>query len=170
MKRLIPLVALAAIVALVVALSSGGGGKNQNAHAQAHGPYGNGNAPTPSAANSAIGVRNTPLGRVLVDAKGRTIYLFEADDPNKSNCSGACVSIWPPLTSGAKPKATGGALAAKIGTISTSGGKSLVTYNDHSLYYYVGDQKAGDTKGQDLNQFGAGWYVLAPNGSKIDNG
>jgi predicted lipoprotein with Yx(FWY)xxD motif len=156
MKRVIPLVVLAGIVALVVALTSNGG-KSQNAHAQ-------------SAADSAIRVRTTSLGKVLVDAKGRTLYLFEADKPNKSNCSGACLSIWPPLTSAAKPNATGGALAAKIGTISASGGKRLVTYSGHPLYYYVGDQKPGDTKGQGLNQFGAKWYVLAPSGNKIDNG
>ena len=156
MKRLIPLAVLAGIVALVVALTSNGG-KSQNAHAQ-------------SAADSAIRVRTTSLGKVLVDAKGRTLYLFEADKPNKSNCSGACLSIWPPLTSAAKPNATGGALAAKIGTISASGGKRLVTYSGHPLYYYVGDQKPGDTKGQGLNQFGAKWYVLAPSGNKIDNG
>ena len=156
MKRVIPLVVLAGIVALVVALTSNGG-KSQNAHAQ-------------SAAHSAIRVRTTSLGKVLVDAKGRTLYLFEADKPNKSNCSGACLSIWPPLTSAAKPNATGGALAAKIGTISASGGKRLVTYSGHPLYYYVGDQKPGDTKGQGLNQFGAKWYVLAPSGNKIDNG
>jgi predicted lipoprotein with Yx(FWY)xxD motif len=156
MKRVIPLVVPAGIVALVVALTSGGG-KNQNAHAQ-------------SAAASAIGVRTTPLGKVLVDAKGRTLYLFEADTPNKSNCSAACLSIWPPLTSAAKPNATGGALAAKIGTIPASGGNGVVTYNGHPLYYYVGDQKPGDAKGQGRNQFGAGWYVLAPTGNKIDNG
>jgi predicted lipoprotein with Yx(FWY)xxD motif len=156
MKRLIPLVVLAGIVALVVALTSGGS-KSQNARAQ-------------SAADSAVRVRTTSLGKVLVDAKGRTLYLFEADKPNKSNCSGACLTIWPPLTSAAKPNATGGALAAKIGTISASGGKRLVTYNGHPLYYYVGDQKPGDTKGQGLNQFGAKWYVLAPSGNKIDNG
>jgi len=156
MNRVIPLVVLAGIVALVVALTSNGG-KSQNAHAQ-------------SAADSAIRVRTTSLGKVLVDAKGRTLYLFEADKPNKSNCSGACLSIWPPLTSAAKPNATGGALAAKIGTISASGGKRLVTYSGHPLYYYVGDQKPGDTKGQGLNQFGAKWYVLAPSGNKIDNG
>ena len=72
--------------------------------------------------------------------------------------------------SAAKPNATGGALAAKIGTIPASGGNGVVTYNGHPLYYYVGDQKPGDTKGQGLNQFGAGWYVLAPTGNKIDNG
>ena len=169
MKRLIPLIVLAGVVALVVALSTGGGGKNQGANAQAGGPYG-GKSKTPAAAAAAIDVRATALGRTLVDAKGRTLYLFEADKSNASNCSGACLSIWPPLTSGAKPQAKGGVLAAKIGTISNTGGKHQVTYNGHPLYYYVGDQKPGDTKGQGLNQFGAEWYVLAPTGNKIDHG
>jgi predicted lipoprotein with Yx(FWY)xxD motif len=171
MKRLIPLIVLAAVVALVVAVSSGGG-KHPSANAQGGGPYGGaGNAPTPSpAANSAIDVRTTPLGKTLVDAKGRTLYLFEADKTNVSNCSGACLSIWPPLTAGAKPQAKGGALHGKIGTVSSNGAKRQVTYNGHPLYYYVADQKAGDTKGQGLNQFGAAWYVLAPSGDKINHG
>jgi predicted lipoprotein with Yx(FWY)xxD motif len=87
-----------------------------------------------------------------------------------SNCSSACLSIWPPLTSQGNPQAKGGALAAEIGTTSNTGGKPQVTYGGHPLYYYVGDQKPGDTKGQGLNQFGAEWYVLAPTGNKIDHG
>jgi Secreted repeat of unknown function len=43
-----------------------------------------------------------------------------------------------------------------------------VTYNGHPLYYFAGDKAAGDTKGQDLHNFGGGWYVVAPNGQKID--
>lgn len=45
---------------------------------------------------------------------------------------------------------------------------SASTYHGHPLYYYVGDAKPGDLVGQGLNQFGAAWYVLAPDGAKID--
>ena len=45
-----------------------------------------------------------------------------------------------------------------------------MTYNGHPLYYYVGDRKPGDATGEGPNQFGGEWYVLAANGSKIDNG
>ena len=120
------------------------------------------------AASPAIDVRSTPLGKILVDAKGRTLYLFEADEPNMSNCSGACLSVWPAFTSQGKPQAHGGALAAKIGTISTSNGKQQVTYDGHPLYYHAADQKPGDTNGQGLKQFGAAWYVLSTTGNKID--
>jgi predicted lipoprotein with Yx(FWY)xxD motif len=159
MKRLIPIAVVAAVATLVIALTSGGTAKT---HKTAQ-------TGAPTAASSAIGIHSTPLGKILVDAKGRTLYLFEADKANISNCSGACLSIWPALTTHGKPKADAGALAAKIGTIATSGGKQQVTYNNHPLYYYAGDQKAGDTTGQGLKQFGAAWYVLAATGNKVDN-
>jgi predicted lipoprotein with Yx(FWY)xxD motif len=153
MKRLIPIIVLSVGVAVLVLVTSGGSNK----------------ASGTSSAGAAVGVRGTPLGKLLVDANGRTLYLFEADKPNVSNCSGSCRSIWPPLTSAGTPKAAAGALGAKLGTIAAAG-RRQVTYNGHPLYFYAGDTKPGDTKGQGLNQFGADWYVLAPTGDKIDNG
>jgi predicted lipoprotein with Yx(FWY)xxD motif len=43
-----------------------------------------------------------------------------------------------------------------------------VTYNGHPLYYYYGDTKSGDTKGEGLTAFGAGWYVVSPAGTKVE--
>ena len=161
MKRFIPIVLVVAIAAVVLALTSGGTSKARKATAVP--------ASRP-AADSALDLRTTPLGKVLVDANGRTLYLFEADKPNMSNCSGACLSLWPALLSHQKPEAGAGVLAAKIGTITATGGKLQVTYDGHPLYYYAADQKPGDTTGQGLKQFGAEWYVLAASGNKIDNG
>jgi predicted lipoprotein with Yx(FWY)xxD motif len=153
MKRiLIPLVLIAGLTALVIALTSGGSSKASK-----------------TATATVIGVRQTALGKILVDAKGRSLYLFEADRPNVSNCSGACLSLWPALTSHGMPHARGGAVAAKVGTIKAAGGDRQVTYNGHPLYYYAPDRKAGDTTGQGLNQFGAKWYVLSATGNKVDH-
>jgi predicted lipoprotein with Yx(FWY)xxD motif len=161
MKRILPLIAVAAVAALVVALTSGGSSKaHKTPQAGAH---------ETAQAGAAIGIRSTPLGQILVDAKGRTLYLFEADKADASSCTGACLSLWPALTTAGAPKAEAGVLPAKLGTTATSGGKRQVTYNHHPLYYYVGDRKAGDTTGQGLNQFGAKWYVLAATGKKVDN-
>jgi quercetin dioxygenase-like cupin family protein len=59
-------------------------------------------ATTTSAAKHAdsavVGVRATRLGKILVDAQGRTLYLFEKDKGARSTCFGACASAWPPLT------------------------------------------------------------------------
>ncbi|MEA2311847.1 MAG: hypothetical protein QOE28_1815 [Solirubrobacteraceae bacterium] len=151
------LILAVAIVALVLTATSGGSS----------------NAPQPTRSASgqpAVDVRSAALGRILVDARGRTLYLFEADAPDKSNCSSACLSLWPSVTSAGTPKAGAGALAGKLGTIPVAGGGRQVTYNHHPLYRYAGDQKPGDTTGQGLKQFGAEWYVLAPTGDKIDNG
>jgi predicted lipoprotein with Yx(FWY)xxD motif len=173
MKRLlIPAVLVAGGAAAVIALTAGGTSKANKFAQTGAGPYGGGTAAKqPStAANSAIDIRSTPLGKILVDSGGRTLYLFEADKPGMSNCSGACLSLWPAFTAQGKPQAHGGVLASKIGTISMSGGKQQVTYAGHPLYYYAADQKPGDTTGQGLNQFGAAWYVLGASGKKVDNG
>jgi predicted lipoprotein with Yx(FWY)xxD motif len=122
-------------------------------------------APT-VAANSALAVRQTSLGQTLSDASGRTLYLFEGDKPNVSTLSAAGRAVWPPFTAAAKPSATGGALAGRIG-ISGAGGAGQVTYNGHPLYYFVGDRNPGQTSGQGLNEFGALWYVLSPSGAAI---
>ena len=44
-----------------------------------------------------------------------------------------------------------------------------MTYAGHPLYRFVQDTKPGQTTGQDLHDFGAGWYVLAPAGTKIES-
>ena len=119
------------------------------------------------AAASAISVKQTTLGPTLVDATGRTLYLFEGDRPNVSTLSAAGQAIWPPFTETTKPRALSGAIAGGIGTVKQPGGGAQVTYNGHPLYYYVGDHNPGQTTGQGLNQFGALWYVLGPGGNAV---
>ena len=124
---------------------------------------------SPSATGAQVGSRTSALGRILVDARGRTLYLFERDRRRASTCYGACASIWPPLTMTGKPSAVRGAHAALLSTTKRKDGKVEVTYAGHPLYLYAGDAKRGDTKGEGLNQFGAKWYVLSPSGKKIDH-
>ncbi len=125
--------------------------------------------PAPKTATGTVSTRETKLGRSSSTPDGRTLYLFEKDKGATSSCIGACASIWPPLTAG-KAKAGTGVTAAELGTTKRSDGKTEITYAGHPLYTYAGDQKPGDVAGQGLDQFGAEWYVLAPDGHKIDNG
>jgi predicted lipoprotein with Yx(FWY)xxD motif len=150
-------------VALIVAGCGGGG------TASAGPGYAAAGKPIISPQAGTIGTRQTNLGNVLADGQGRTLYLFEKDHGMSSSCSGACASIWPPLTATGKPGAGAGLAASKIALIKRSDGTMQVTYGGHPLYTYAGDAKPGDTKGEGLNQFGAEWNVLAPNGSKIDD-
>jgi predicted lipoprotein with Yx(FWY)xxD motif len=117
--------------------------------------------------SSAISLHQTPLGRSIVDANGRALYLFEGDKPDRSTLSAAGQAVWPPFTSNTRPRARGGVLAADIGTIRLPAGGFQVTYAGHPPYYFIGDRAPGQTRGQGLNEFGALWYVLASSGAAI---
>ncbi len=121
-----------------------------------------------SARAATISTARTGLGRVIVDSRGHTLYLFEKDKRGHSACSGACVSYWPPLLTTAKPIAAGGAKRSLLGTIRRADGTKQVTFAGHPLYLFFGDSKRGQTNGEGLHDFGAAWYALAPSGKKID--
>lgn len=167
MRRLIALAAVAVVAAVVVVAAALTGGGSQQPASAAAGAYSPGAAGRQTAAGT-VALRKSPLGSILVDARGRTLYLFEADQPARSGCSGACASIWPPLTTSAAPQAGGGVSAAKLATFVRAGGERQVTYNGHPLYTYAGDSRPGATDGQALDQFGAEWYVVDAAGDKID--
>jgi predicted lipoprotein with Yx(FWY)xxD motif len=121
-----------------------------------------------ASAGTKVAVANTALGRVLVDGRGRTIYLFEKDKHGKSACSGKCAGFWPPLITSGKPLATAGAKASLLGTTRRADGRLQVTYNHHPLYTFVKDTRKGQTNGEELNVFGAGWYAVSTAGAKIE--
>ena len=111
---------------------------------------------------------HTKLGQILVDGRGRSLYLFEKDEHGRSACSGVCVSYWPPLLTKGKTAAIKGAKASLVGSIRRADGSRQVTYAGHPLYFFSGDAGRGQTNGEGLTDFGASWYVLAPTGKKID--
>lgn len=127
-------------------------------------------AATGLAAGSApiVKTSSSPLGRILVDGRGHTLYLFERDKSTKSTCYGQCATFWPPLLTSGKATAGSGARAALLGTTRRSDGKLQVTYHGHPLYFFAKDTKAGMTAGQNLDAFGGEWYVLSPAGVKIE--
>jgi predicted lipoprotein with Yx(FWY)xxD motif len=153
------LITSAAVIALVgVVIAGCGGGEDQATAA----------SKTTGGGTATIGVSDAgDLGKILVDSKGRTVYLFKKDTGMKSTCFGQCAVDWPPVTTTGKPTAGTGLTASMVGTTTRSDGKTQVTYNGHPLYLYVGDQKPGDTAGQNVNAFGAEWYVLSPAGSAV---
>jgi predicted lipoprotein with Yx(FWY)xxD motif len=123
-----------------------------------------------AAHGTTVRVAKSRLGRILVDSRGITLYDFVADKRGRSACYGACATYWPPLITKGKPHAGRGLRASLLGTTKRRDGKLEVTYNHHPLYYFVGDQRPGQTTGQSLNQFGAAWWVLSPAGKEIHRG
>jgi predicted lipoprotein with Yx(FWY)xxD motif len=117
-----------------------------------------------------VAIAKSPLGRVLVDGKGITLYDFVQDKGTTSTCYGACAALWPPLTTKGKPIAGPGVRASLLGTTKRKDGTLEVTYGGRPLYYFVSDRKPGQTTGQGINQFGAPWWVLSAAGKEIHHG
>jgi predicted lipoprotein with Yx(FWY)xxD motif len=123
-------------------------------------------SPAPRAA--MVATAPSGLGRILVDSRGRTLYLFEKDRRGGSACAGLCITYWPPLLTNGKSIANGGAKRSLLGSIRRADGSRQVTYAGHPLYLFSGDTKRGQTNGEGLTDFGAGWYALSSAGKKID--
>jgi predicted lipoprotein with Yx(FWY)xxD motif len=116
-----------------------------------------------------VAVASSGLGRILVDGRGHTLYLFAKDQPGRSTCSGQCAGFWPPLIASSKPLATAGAKASLLGTSKRPDGRLQVTYNHHPLYTFVKDTGKGQTNGEAVSAFGAKWYALSAAGAKVEN-
>src|SRR5690349_5645959 len=111
-------------------------------------------AAAPRPAGAVVKVASSPLGRILVDSKGVTLYDFPPDSGKTSVCYGACAALWPPLTTDGRPVAGPGIDKSLLGTTKRKDGKVEVTYAGHPLYYFVSDRRPGQTTGQGVNQFG----------------
>jgi predicted lipoprotein with Yx(FWY)xxD motif len=145
--------------ASTIAACGSGGGANAN-----------GSSAPPKTTNgqsATIGVANETLGKILVDSRGRTLYLFQKDSGMKSTCTGGCAVEWPPLRATRKPTVGGGAKASAVATSTRSDGKPQVTYNGHPVYLFAGDQRPNDTNGQGVNAFGGLWYALSSSGNEV---
>jgi predicted lipoprotein with Yx(FWY)xxD motif len=120
-------------------------------------------------ANSGAVVKTGPskLGQILVDAKGKTLYLWAHDKGRRSTCYGDCAEYWPPLISRGRPLARGSAQAGLLGTSRRRDGRMQVTYAGHPLYYFVQDTKPGQTKGEGLTGFGGRWDPVSAAGTAV---
>jgi len=99
------------------------------------------------------------LGAILVDGQGFTLYTFDPDEPNKSNCNGSCATTWPPLM------ATGDSVAApddirdNFSIFTRDDGSMQIAYKGRPLYRFAPDTEPGQTKGQGV---GGVWFVVQP--------
>ncbi len=127
------------------------------------------------AATAAHTVRGTvdtaarsPYGTILVSPSGRTLYRYTVDRKGVNRCSGdpTCSKYWPPfeVKASVKPTAGAGVKAALLGTIKAPHGMRQVTYGGYPLYYFAGDKKAGQVKGEDFLKV---WYVVSPAGALV---
>jgi predicted lipoprotein with Yx(FWY)xxD motif len=118
-------------------------------------------------AGTTVSLRSTKLGMVMVNASGRTLYLFAKDKGDKSACSGSCATFWPPLMTAGMPTGGKGVTTSLLGTTKRSNGKLQVTYNRHPLYTFKLDKAAGQTTGEGSVAFGAKWYAVSAKGAAV---
>jgi predicted lipoprotein with Yx(FWY)xxD motif len=122
-------------------------------------------ASSESAAGGAeIAVTSSDLGDILVDGEGMTLYVFDNDTDENSTCYDDCEANWPPLTG--EVTAGDGVDQSLLGTSEREDGTTQVTYAGKPLYYFAGDQAAGDTNGQAVGDI---WWVVGPDGEKIQD-
>jgi predicted lipoprotein with Yx(FWY)xxD motif len=178
MTRMFSLAALTVVGALVLAACGGSGSSSSGTSTSSGGSstpsYGaakpsTSNTSNSSGAASAVSTKTSSLGTFLVDANGRTLYLWDADHSSMSTCTAACAQAWPPLTTTATPKASGAVKASLLGTTKRPDGSREVTYAGHPLYTFAGDTQPGQTTGEGSNGFGAPWWVVTPAGKALQH-
>lgn len=114
-------------------------------------------------------LRKTSVGKILVNARGFTVYAFTKDGRNKDNCAKitSCVGAWPVVATSGGAIAGPGVRASLIGTITLKGGVKQVTYAGHPLYTYVGDSSPGQTYYVNISQFGGRWPAINAAGREV---
>jgi predicted lipoprotein with Yx(FWY)xxD motif len=152
----------AAVAVGVLGLAGCGSGSGASDSAAS----GGGSAGSSSASSHAVlSTADSSLGRIVVDADGRTVYVFDKDTAGsgKSACSGDCLAKWPAVTAdSAAPEVDG--VTGDVGTITRDDGSMQVTLGGMPLYSYAGDSQAGDVTGQAV---GGIWWAVGADGSKI---
>ena len=103
------------------------------------------------------------LGAYLVDDKGMTLYFFAKDMEGKSNCYGRCAENWPPFkpTRLVVPSVLN---LTDFSFIKRADGGIQLAYKGYPLYYWVHDEKRGDTTGHGVKGV---WSVAFIEGAKF---
>lgn len=115
-------------------------------------------------------LRQTKIGKILVNSRGFTVYAFTKDGRNKDNCVNitGCKGLWPLVKTSGTPLAGPGVKASLIGTIRLPHGVVQVTYAGHPLYTYALDSGPGQTFYINVSQFGGRWPALNASGQELN--
>jgi predicted lipoprotein with Yx(FWY)xxD motif len=163
MRKIWGAAGLAAFALAVSACGSSGSSTATTANTPAAGGSSAPASSAPAAAGgSTVTAKTIGSQQVLVDSQGMTLYWFAIDTPSKSNCTGSCLTYWPPVKG---PVTAGSGVTGTLGTITGADGTKQATYLGHPLYTYVGDSAPGQNKGNGLNISGGLWYEMTVSGS-----
>jgi predicted lipoprotein with Yx(FWY)xxD motif len=178
------LVLAVAVAALVAACggSSGGNGSSSGSNGSAsnvgastgYGSYGasasSSSSTTASAAsNATVKLARTAKGRLLVNSRGFTLYMFTADRRQTDRCVKVrgCTAPWPPLTVKTRATAGSGLSRSLLATIKLPNGRHQVTYAGRPLYGYTGDGSPASTGYIGITSFGGTWLGVNAAGKPV---
>lgn len=137
------------------------------------GAYGGSSSSVSSTATAAsattVRLGKTSKGKIIVNSRGFTAYLFTADRRNSDRCVkvSGCMSIWPALTVKGRPSAGSGLKRSLLGSIKLPNGRHQVTYAGHPLYTYTGDSGPGNTSYIGATSFGGTWLGINAAGKSV---
>ena len=166
MSRLSTLSAIA-LVALALAGCGGGGGGGSSPNTTTTNSTGSSAKPGTKFATAKV----SGVGTVLVDAKGRTVYILTSAAKKNVPCTDAsgCTAVWPdlPLPDGTSAATAGMGLNASLLGTMKDGAETYPTYNGYLMYEYASDNGPGQANGEGITSFGGTWYVLDASGMPI---
>jgi predicted lipoprotein with Yx(FWY)xxD motif len=181
MHTILRTLVLGTLLAILVAACSSGGGASPSAAAPAtpepvsEAPASEAPASEPASmapASPAAGgavtvmVAESEFGQILVDAEGRTLYMFKPDEAGTPTCYDDCEGAWPPLTVTGEIAVGEGLDATTFTTVERTDGSMQVKAGDWPLYYFANDAAPGDVNGQGQGDV---WYVVSPTGEPIES-
>jgi predicted lipoprotein with Yx(FWY)xxD motif len=155
MKRPIAILAIAPIVLALAACGSSYSGGSTSSSAGASTASKTAAASTTSAVLMVAG--KAKVGRVLVDAQGRTLYRYTPDKTSKSTCTGACAKFWPPATIQGSGHLTADGVKGAISTTTRADGTKQLVFDGKPLYRFAEDASKADAKGQGVQNI---WFVI----------
>lgn len=89
-------------------------------------------------------------GTILVNPQGQTLYVYRFDEPNWSNCVGACLGDFSPYIVPQDAELIAGPLLTGQLALSQRADRTYqVTYNTQPLYTCSRDRQAGDARCED---------------------
>ena len=126
-----------------------------------------GGSAAPSSGGTDVSVSHTAAGDALTGAGGMTLYIFKADTDGTSTCTGDCAGTWPPFLGDGSLVNAGDGVTGTFATTNRDDGSKQITHGGQPLYYYSGDEAAGDSTGEG---FGGKWFIAPVGESAASQG
>lgn len=159
LKRIATTVTTAAFAAVLLAGCSTAAGSAGSSEAPVDSPSA---TATPSAEPAALTTASSPLGDIITDEAGYTVYTFMMDtqDSGSSSCYDECATLWPSVSATSTSAADG--ITGEVGSITRTDGTAQLTVDGWPVYRFAKDTAPGQVNGQGVKD---AWYVLLPDGT-----